>query len=328
MKNLYLTGLLFLAMFLTSCLGPGVTTDSTRDDRRGVERDDRYYEDRRRRDPDRNEVFDRSRTERYPGKACEDESRGHDCQDQCRDIYTRRGDKEDCEELSVDQIERLHELHDILEKPDDDDLANVDFEDFDVYLNISIAPLDKLIGRYTRSEAKEFMLWLIEDEDASQVFEKEDDEYSAFEALLEGFAGSINSNGDNIWEPFVERIEGDKLMELAIESGNEETLDWFMDYINEKNSQCEDEELHVDCFKIYCKIGDEIDDDYRDDWLGYENFEDYIEDIISEGINSDGGSEANGYQWGGSNNVIEELRDVDDWVDDLCKRGNANLVTS
>lgn len=331
MKNSYIIGVLFLGVFLTSCFGPGTPTptptdprDRHRDDRR-VDRDDRYYDERRDRDEDRREVLDRSR-DRYKGRACEDEDRDHDCKEQCRDIYSRRGDREDCEELSVSQIESIHELHELLEDPDDDDLAEVDIDDFDVYLNVSIAPLDKLIGKYSRREAKEFMLWLMEDDRAANVFEKEDDDDDAFEALLEGFSGSFT--GDTVYEPFIEKIDGDKLMELAIETGNDETIDWFMDYINEKNTQCEDDEVHANCFKIYCKIGNKIDDEYRDDWLRNENFEEYIEDIIEEGINKSGTHERVHY-WGDNNtgNRYEDVGDIDDWVDDLCKKGGSNLTT-
>ena len=299
MKHLYLTGLLFLAMSLTSCFGPGVTTQTTPGDNnnrpRTVDRDPGYYDDRKTRDEDRDRVLRDSRS-RYKGKACEDEARGHDCKDQCRDIYTRRGDKEDCEELSVSQVEVLHELHELLEDPDDDALAEIDDEDFDVYLNISIDPLDKLIGRYSKKEAREFLIWLIESESSANVFEKEDEDFKAFENLLENISGNIS--GTTIYEPFLAKLDGsDKVMEVAIESGSEEIIEWFMDFINEKNSDCEEDEEDVDCFKMYCKIGDDIDSDYRDDWIGFEQFEDYIDGIIEEGVNKSG-THSGVHYWG------------------------------
>lgn len=332
-KNSVYICIFFFAMILTSCFVPPATSPYPHPDGRDYDRyrtPDRDYDRRKKEDEDRRRVIDRSR-DRYQGQDCEDETRGHDCQEQCRDIYSRRGDREDCEELSVTQVEKLHELHELLEDPDSDELADIDSEDFDVYLNISIAPMDKLIGRYSKKKAKEFMRWLIKDEDAAKTFEKEDDDYKTLEALLKGIVtGGFTSI--TIYKPFVEKIDGgDKIMELAIEEGSEKIVNWFMDYINEKNDDCKIKETNVNCFKIYCKIGNAMDDDYRDNWLGFGNFEEYIEDIIESGTNRKITKEGR-YYWRGTTEApqdgYEDAEDIDDWVDDLCKPGDANLIAS
>ncbi len=324
MNYLKSIGWITLFSFVAGCFGPPrPNTNSIVPPPTPVQREAGYYEKRRTR-TERRSVLDKSK-EKYKGKACEDEDRDHDCKEQCRDIYSRRSEREDCEELSISQIERLEDLHDRVKDPDKDDLEDdVDHDDFDVYVNIDIRPLDKYIGRYSTREAKEFLVWMIENPDIAKVFEKEDDDYNAFDRLLKRLK-SFSGNDHHL--PFIAKVEGsDRLMEVAVESGSEEVVEWFQDYINEKNSDCESDETSVDCFKVYCKIGDEMKNDIAEDWLGYENFEDYINDIIEEGTNKSGTTNEVHY-WGASSNLYEDSGDISgNWVDKLCAVGNADLT--
>ncbi|MDE0091923.1 MAG: hypothetical protein OXN83_01395, partial [Oligoflexia bacterium] len=218
-----------LLSFIAGCFPPqgGVQPEIV------IDRDDDDYDIRKRADEDRNYVLDDSR-KRRSGSICEDEDRDHECRDLCKEIYGRVGDRKDCEELTVTQIEKLFELFELLEKPDEDDLDGVDPEDFDVYLNVSIASLDDLIDdEWNSRESREFLYWLVNNEDTAAVFEKEDDDYKALTGVLKNIK---NFNTDSIYEPFTTKIEDDKLMEVAIDSGNEMIIEWFMNYIEEKNS--------------------------------------------------------------------------------------------
>ena len=323
MKNLKLTGFLFLFVFLASCVGsapsPSITLKSDAD----------YYDDRIRNDTNRDDVLSRSRA-RLRGNTCEKElekDKNHDCEEQCGDIYSRRADREDCEELTVRQIEILVGVHEAVEDPDDDVLADLDLEDFNVYLNVSIEPFDKLIRKYSSREAKEVLLWIAENEDVTEIIKDEDDDYKNLASLLDKL--DSNNSGADLWRPFVENIDsGDKLMEVVIEEGNEVALSWFQDYINEQ-AIC-DEETEERCFEIYCKIGEGIGSDSAQDWLGYEDFQKYIDDVIEEGTNAnDGdGTEATPYYWGNDNNEFEDESDVNDWVEDLCENGLKDLTAN
>ena len=312
--------------FIASCVPPSGPSSP------GVnisDKDDPYYDERKRRDDDRKDVLERSRTRRS-GNICEEEDRNHECKDLCKEIYGRVGDKKDCEELTVAQIDALFTLYELLESPDEDDLVDVEAEDFDVYLNVSIASLEDLIDdEWNSRESKEFLYWLINNEDAATVFEKEDDDYDTLTALLK----NINSfSTAEIWEPFTTKIEDDKLMEVAIDSGNEMVVEWFMDYIEDKSDDCRREMVSLGCFEVYCKIGDGIDEDFMEEWLSYGDFESYIDDIIDEGVNSNdatvaGGDSSNdnpaggGTSWdyGDGDGKFEDIGDIsDDWVADLC----------
>lgn len=330
------TGLFLTFIFLSGCFpagnggynnNPNNNNLNNQPRNTGPSRSDSAYERRKEVDEDRSEVIEESRRRRR-GSKCEDEDRDHDCKDQCRDIYTRRSDREDCEELTVDQIANLEELDKILKDPDEDELSDIDHEDFDVYLNVSIAPFDKHVGRYSTREAKEFIFWAITDEEIARIIKKEEDDYEILDNLLKQLA---SFSGDDHYKPFIARVDGsDKLMEVAIADGSEVVLEWFQDYINEKNGACSADnrgETHEECFKVYCEIGKAIDDDLRDDWLSYEDFEDYIDDVIEDGTNCDNWDSINrpgltspdGATCAEGNSPYEDSNDIEDWYDDLCR---------
>ena len=193
--------------------------------------------------------------------------------------------------------------------PDDDELESIDLLDLEVYLNVSISAFDKLIGKYSKSEAKEVLLWIVSDEELTELVRDEDDEYAALKELFKEVAGE-----DNTHKPFVANIDGnDKLMEVVIEEGNEEAVEWFHEYITEEVNGCEgDDEDDISCFTVFCTIGQGIDQDSREDWLGFEDFEEYIEDIVDSQINA--GSQSG--QW--DTNDIQDIDDVTDFYDELC----------
>ena len=310
-----LSGLLLFA-FLAGCFGSPQTSLPAPTKEGEPVRSSEEYAAIKERNKDRPEVLESSKR-RYSGTACEKEDRDHDCKDQCRDIYTNRGDRDDCEDLSVMQIEMLDQLHELLEKPDADDLADeVDPDDFKVYLNVSIAALDKLVGRYSSRKAEEFLIWMIDDERIADIFEDEDDDHETLKALLKNLDSW--SNDDDIYKPFIEKIGRDTLMDMAV--SNEKIAEWFQDFINEENSNCEKDEVDLECWAVYCKIGEAMDDDYRDDWLDFEEFEDYVEEIIEEwGCLQPADPDGSNCLWNSDGDKgIEDVGDVDDWVKDLC----------
>ena len=292
-----------------------------------MERTDTDYEIKKAEDEDRDDVIEQTaKTISGDTEKCEDKDKKHKCYEYCDDMFRSNRDEEDCEELTVAQVEAMWELYELLEDPDADELEDINSEVFDLYLNISIKSLDDLIGKYSRSDAKEFLIWLINNEEIAKIFRKEDDNHKSLEALLKKFSGSYTSSGHDISQPFLKKLDRDKLIEEAM--GSELILEWFQDYINEKNSACKSDTETRSCFAVYCKIGDGIDDTARDDWMDFDDFESYIEDIIDEKVNSrqGTGSNRNNSGWihedasGSNSDEIGDVRDIDDnWVDDLCQ---------
>ena len=289
------------------------------------ERSDEYYEERKRRDDDRRAVLNFSRIRRS-GRLCKDEGKNHECYDWCKEIYRTLGDKKDCvEELTVSQIEKIFELYELLEDPNASDLIKVEPEDFDVYLNISIRSLEDLIDRWNERESKEFLYWLLNNKNLAKIFEKEDKDHDTFTALLQNIK-SFNYN--EIHKPFIAKIENGRLMEVAIDSGNEKTMEWFIDYIEDKNEACRDETVSKDCFAVYCKIGEGLDNDHVEKWLDeFNEFESYIKIIIEDGVNAVNPTTASGkavnsgtgWTYGRGNGQYRDIKDItSDWVKDLC----------
>ena len=291
-----------------------------------MERTDTDYEIKKAEDEDRDDVIEQTaKTISGDTEKCEDKDKKHKCYEYCDDMFRSNRDEEDCEELTVAQVEAMWELYELLEDPDADELEDINSEVFDLYLNISIKSLDDLIGKYSRSDAKEFLIWLINNEEIAKIFRKEDDNHKSLEALLKKFSGSYTSSGHDISQPFLKKLDRDKLIEEAM--GSELILEWFQDYINEKNNACKSDTDTRGCFAVYCKIGNGIDDTARDDWMDSDDFESYIEDIIDEKVNSrqGTGNNRNTSGWihetaaGSSNNEIEDTGDLENWVDDLCQ---------
>ena len=224
----------------------------------------RDYDQLRENDPNRPSILDQSR-KRYSESTCEElDDRNHDCVKQCREIYGHRIDRDDCEELPIAQIAVLADIHELLEDPDDDELASIDLEDLEVYLNISIDGFDSHINKYSKIEAKEVLFWIAENENISNLFSNEDDYFKALEKLFNEVVGGSFSPGSDTHLPFITRIDGsDKLMGLVIDSGNEAALKWFHSYITEKAEGCtgDNDEVSLECFSVFCKIGKDIDDE-------------------------------------------------------------------
>ena len=209
---------LFLSsiLFLGSCFRSGDRTENE-------------YEIKKTQDEDRDEVIKRTaRTITGDKEKCEDKAKSHDCYEYCDDMFRANRDEDDCEELTVAQISAMWDLYELLEDPDAEE--DIDPESFDLYVNISIRSLDDLIGKYNSRDAKEFLIWLIENEEIAKIFKKEDDEHKSFEALLKKFSGSYSSSNHDISTPFLKKLERDKLLEESM--GSEWMLEWFQAYIN------------------------------------------------------------------------------------------------
>ena len=274
------------------------------------------YEQRRPPDLDRSSILDQSRR-RYSGSTCEEEDdRKHECVDQCRYIYSRRSDRNDCEELPIAQIAVLAEIHELLEDPDDDELASINLADLEVYLNVSIAGFDSRVSKYSKSESKEVLLWIAENKEIARLFSDEDYDFKALETLFKEVIGSFSSSSET-HKPFITKIDGnDKLIEVVIGSGNESALEWFFNYITEKAEGCsgDSDEVSLECFTVFCKIGKEMDEEIRESWLSFEDFEDYINDIVRTGIN--GNANPGPHQWDTDN--IQDANDVANFYGELC----------
>ena len=251
-----------------------------------------------------------------------------DCLDKCEEMYGRKKDRVKCEEMELDLVNDLFKTFELLETGDEDELDEINPKLFEAYISInhdSIEALEKIIKKYTNREAETFLFWLIDERESGLIFEKKDNEFDTLEQLFEEINASYKNS--EIWKALTERMDGEVLMKLVLDAGDE-VLDWMMNFINEKDPDCENEIESLGCFKVYCRIGKRLDKDDREDWLEYERFEKYISKIIDEKVNSQNARNSknkNSQGWrhedapGRSSSEIGEIRDIDDWEEQLCK---------
>ena len=367
-----------------------------------------YEQRRRNQNTDRDDII-RETKKQYSGEdICEDLDKRDrkDCERICSDIYRRRGDKKECEELKVDLIEDLEKLYKALKYRDSNNFEDIAPELFDTYLNVGLSGFTDIIKNYSSKEAKEFLLWLIENPDISNIFIKEDDDYKILIKLFKAIDSDYNEE-DKTWSIFDENIlltneeptykvnpnkksntiynEKDKtwsifdenilltdeeptykvnpnkkgntmtddfntlvkrnveiefkynyyylkdLMTLILESGSEEIMDWFLSYINDINTECDDDTESEACFEVYCKIGQRLSSEQQKIWHEDENFYDFLDDIVSKKVNQ-ANWKFNSVRSGGDKEddiedldyLLDEKISNDTWVDALC----AGLITT
>ena len=323
MKLIFKTlGLSVALFFVSGCFGPTQAVVNP-DPVLSAAEIEQIRKDRIERDPDRDDVISRTTSRHSNDDFCEDLERRSSARDKCEEacdkIYKRDSTgRRECKELKVGAIEELKELYELLEEGDEDALSSIEPSLFDEYVNVSIGGLEELVKDYSNSEAEDFLVWLLTDDDIAEILKKEDDDFVILDAIFKELGPSDYSpnNLGTVKRLYREKLDGDEFIELVVDA-SDEVFEWFLfRYFEEKNQACKDDKESRGCFEIYCHIGDILGSD-SDDLLRNEDFEDYIEDIIDAKTNatSNGGK----YRWNSSK--IDELDDLDDhWVKELCGR--------
>ena len=199
------------------------------------------------------------------------------CEEICRDIYNRSSIREYCLEFPVAQVEILLDIYEIFENPFEDELDSISLLDFKVFVGIDSRPLEKLIGKFSRLEARRVLIWIANDQNIAEVFQNKDhhEEYNLLEELLE----AVDSDKKKALSKSID--SGDSFMEIVVDSGNEEALDWIHGFF--------DKECHTESFCIfknwYCEVVD--NDDTWDNLLVYdEKFGNVVDEILEYPISS------------------------------------------
>lgn len=319
MKYLLQGLLLTLSLIIVACFPPAQAPKNQ--DTLTVVRD---YTDLKKKDVDREDTFKRSRTKHKASKECEGND---DCEDICDDIYKRRGDRNDCEELSITQVERLEELHENLEDPDYDDLKDIDSDDFDVYVNVSISSLDTLAGKWSSREVEDVLSWIADEADIAKVFSKEDDEYKIFKVLLERI-GTGTADKNKYQTALKKDLEDDTFLGMAVVAQNENALEMVHEFLEEVTvaspitGDCGSNVETTECLRLYCDLAKAMDSDSAEELLDFDYFSKYLEDIIDDGIN--GATAPTSVQW--DTDLIDDIGDLGNewWAgaadDSVCRR--------
>ena len=287
------------------------------------DRSDEDYENMKNNDRNRDQVLSRSKSRRK-GDDCGDEAKGHECISLCREIYKRRDDRDDCEDLTVPQVYALADVYDVLEDPDEDALRELDVEDVKVFLNLSIAGLDNLIREYSKNDAKNVLTWIAEDEDIAEELEDGDDDSKTLEKLLLKISKFSETD---VEKPFGVEIDSDlTLFELAFNADNESAVDWFLYYVFDKSNHCAedvgDDGNDIECITVICKIGHGFEDEgMREVVLDFDSWSDFLGLAIKNSRNSGAWCPDTIRTGNTKPTSVEDLEDLNegDWVKTLCK---------
>ena len=182
---------------------------------------------------DRDRGDDRRDPEPRPTRAGGGECEGdEDCEEQCDELFGSGSDEKECLELTQNEVEAMFEAFNdddgILADPDDDDLKDVYPEDIENLFEIDDNVWNKLIRKYSNSEAKDVLLWIAEDTDifsAISSLDDDDDEDFLRDLLKESGSGDISNTltqkiGDEYEDNFIyiaQREGNDDAVELAHE---------------------------------------------------------------------------------------------------------------
>lgn len=276
-------------------------------------------------DQDRGDVLSRAQiqSKRLNQKRCEGDD---DCEDICKDIYKSRNNKDDCEQLSVDQVENLEALHDLLEKPDLEDLQEFKniADTLDLYINIDIDPLNDAANDWKKKEAEDILEWIAGDSSIAKIFAKEDEDYEVLSEILEKVGDSSAAKEVEYGAGLQENLDEGTFFEVAIDEKNEEALEWIHDFIEEKGItvstyKCLADDLEtIACLHAYCAIAKNLDDEYGEDLFDFEYFEKYLDEIVDNDINGKKApSRDESSLW--DTDEFEEIGDLSNkWWENLC----------
>ena len=154
------------------------------------------------------------------------------CEEMCKDIYSRRFVREDCEKLHPDTVKKLHKIDETFENPTLGDLESMDVADFEAYVEINSRPLKKHISKFSSLEAKRVLIWIAGRPDIVEIFQQEDDEFE----LLKGLLGQLNADMKKAFTANLSTSEEVmfSFMELIVKKNNEEALDWVYYFFQEE----------------------------------------------------------------------------------------------
>ena len=207
-------------------------------------------------------------------------------------MYKRRADRDDCEELTVTQIDALMDVYEALESADN--LNSIVLSDLKVFFKVSIAGFDNLAREYKRGEVRDILDWIVTEPDVTEFFRDEDDDYETLETLLQRLRpyeyASYTEDKTTLTDVFTVGIDSKKtILEVATEAENEDAIEWLMEYFFKKHKDCvvhTGDELSLPCWRAICNIGNKFDDDTnREILLEIPPFEDYVSEIMKKGIN-------------------------------------------
>lgn len=223
---------------------------------------------------------ERNSSSRNDNDDCEND-RG--CERQCDNIFDNSRSQKECYELSQGDVNDMEYSYELLEKPDDDGLDDIEIDDLKAIHDIDDDVLEELIEDHSKREAGDFLVWLFSDnnEEAYEFFiEDENEDNDLLEIMLK------NLNNDVV-KAFAENVDrSDSLIEYLLDEAEDDTIEeivheFFTDGSSDgTNKECDDEDEENCIFQKYCRL--DLGPQERKDLYNIDYFSDFMEDVLEE----------------------------------------------
>ena len=148
-------------------------------------------------------------TKRSGGGRCEGDD---DCEEMCEDLFSSRSKREDCEELSEDDVENMfvafEEDDGYLAEPDEDDLEDIHADAVENALDIDERVWTDLFRKYSKTEARRVLYWIATNKEIYDAIDSsldDDDLEDFFKELIDEFISN-----SKFWKFITEEIEDDE----------------------------------------------------------------------------------------------------------------------
>ena len=154
-----------------------------------------------------------------------------DCLAICDDIFSKSKDRAKCEGLKPEVVEDFENILAIMD--DGEDFESIDYENLDCFLKISDKKFSKAAGDLKKTEAKDFLLAIAENEGLAEVLGNRDNTYKILKSLLK--EADKSAYGNHPLKALGVSIDGDSLIDLvAVENENEDAWYYIKNYISEE----------------------------------------------------------------------------------------------
>ena len=174
-----------------------------------------------------------------------------ECEDICRDTFSRVSDKKKCLDLPLELVEGFADLLEFLSEGDD--MQEIELPVLECLLDIDEKPFARKIGKLNREKTRDFLSFAAQNEDLGDILNSEDDEH----LLLKQLFNNLSSESEELRKLGLHIDGRSHILELIAIEENRKAWNWIEDFIEEECEDspiCETDEGHNNSIVFYCRL--------------------------------------------------------------------------
>ena len=196
------------------------------------------------------------------------------CQNDCDEIFQLREDREKCEEFSVEDVDKLIVVFEVLKDFDREAAESLELKDVEFLLNISLDPLEKVTEQMNSNQKEDFLVWLASDSKVAGIVAEAETEFKILKRLLGIAESDILSSVNNPLD------SGGTFVEIAVDEGNSTVLEWTHAFFGKSCEKNSTPELCV-FTRYYCHFS-LSSDNMEEKFLKYPFFTKMLDKVLSD----------------------------------------------